>query len=614
MPVAPPYESLIARTQQALELGWIEEAGRQCAAALAAAPGAPQAHALAAQIAMARGDWSGAAAHCRGAIDRGLRDPNLAALLAMAMHRSGDSAAAEATLRTAAAPALDRPEIACELVAVLIAQAKHVEAAALAEQTTLRHPSFRSAYAWHARALYDGGDAAAAVEALKPAVERWPDDVELLRALAAYQHKSGELAASIESTRRAVDLAPSAEARAALMNRLAEAGRFDEALAANWKDMESRGGTRAASVATDRLMAAGLAADAIAAFSEVRPRLPRPSAEYTHRLRAGRNASEPVSAVAIEQQHGFNRIDVAELTAGCGVPVRLFRLDAIADLPRPGSPGRTLFILPWATTAWLTVEGLVRLVRERPDDLVVAWLYDNHHEFAENELVARACHAVFPAHGFCDGYLRTPTPDDGRIVGPPTPMCVTQWPRGELVEHWSRTNGVPRADGLLGGFSYYALAHRRNILVHALRREPWATGIALHIGARPYHDLSPYDRFLDWRRYKTSLHVSVADDLPIRVFDALAAGHVPIVPRATLDLDAVITPADQAMLPVIRFEDYTVDAVQAAHAEAVAAFDRGGEAQASVRHAYVRDRHMLVHRIAAIVRYVNSRYAGGSKP
>jgi hypothetical protein len=95
----------------------------------------------------------------------------------------------------------------------------------------------------------------------------------------------------------------------------------------------------------------------------------------------------------------------------------------------------------------------------------------------------------------------------------------------------------------------------------------------------------------------------LVEDLPYRVFDALLAGQIPLVPDCVRDLDLVIPPADQARLPIVRFSDFSVAAVRSALDQALAAFDRGGETAALARHEFVRDRHMVEDRLSALIRH-----------
>src|SRR5262249_49109351 len=155
---------------------------------------------------------------------------------------------------------------------------------------------------------------------------------------------------------------------------------------------------------------------------------------------------------------------------------------------------------------------------------------------------------------------------------------------------WKRFEREGRSDALSGHYAFYALAHRRNILlVEAIEEWPQAD-LSLRQDWN-YHTWSPEVRFLQWRKYKTSVCLPVASDLSNRFFDALAAGQVPIVASDILDLDRVILPDLQTSLPVIRLKDYTVAALRDAHGRAVAAFDREGSEGAERRHRFALQNH-----------------------
>jgi hypothetical protein len=188
-------------------------------------------------------------------------------------------------------------------------------------------------------------------------------------------------------------------------------------------------------------------------------------------------------------------------------------------------------------------------------------------------------------------------------LGPVVPMALFQWSRPELEYLYRDSRTEARSGALSGHFSLYASAPQRNrLVVEAMRHWPDAD-LSLRRGWR-YHTRSPRDRFLCWRRFKCSVVLPVHGDLAMRFFDALASGQVPIVPRDILDFDRVIPPDVQASLPVVRLERYDFDALRAAHAEAIAAFDRGGEAAAAERQRFVLEQHTLAHRIRDIVAHV----------
>jgi len=246
-----------------------------------------------------------------------------------------------------------------------------------------------------------------------------------------------------------------------------------------------------------------------------------------------------------------------------------------------------------------TAAPLRAIKNAAPSCPLVAWNLANHTAYLANALLAAAADVTFPAHVTPLDYLTR------WVRGPVVPLALFQWSRPTLDRLYRECRGEPRSDRLSGHFALYPAAERRNRLV-AEAIEAWPeVELSLQRGWR-YHARSPRDRFLSWRRCKSSAALPVSGDLSMRFFDALGAGQVPIVPRDVIDFDRVIPPADQASLPVVRLESYDVAALRAAHAEAIAAFDRGGEAAAEARHRYVLKHHMLAHRIRDIVGHVGA--------
>jgi hypothetical protein len=89
----------------------------------------------------------------------------------------------------------------------------------------------------------------------------------------------------------------------------------------------------------------------------------------------------------------------------------------------------------------------------------------------------------------------------------------------------------------------------------------------------------------------------LAGDLSQRLFDALLTGQVPLVPAGVHDLDAVIPPPLQEELPIVRFDNYMVEEVKAAHRRALGLFDRDAEPGATRRHAFALGQHTFPVRI-----------------
>jgi hypothetical protein len=233
--------------------------------------------------------------------------------------------------------------------------------------------------------------------------------------------------------------------------------------------------------------------------------------------------------------------------------------------------------------------------------LIVVWSWDCHHHHEENLRFSSLADVIIPAHSSCNSRLKTPH----SVLGRPFPLATAQWSRCLASKLLARDDVVLRSDALSGGYVLWALGHRNEIL-RALK-----TGIpgnALRLmepnDRDPYFKLSAEERFQDWAKFKVSIAVPISDDLPLRVFDALIAGQIPIVPTSCKDLDSAIPTDVQSKLPVIRVEDLSPQTVEAGWRIALKSFDEMGMQGIIKRHEYARDHHHISCRIADISEYI----------
>jgi hypothetical protein len=143
----------------------------------------------------------------------------------------------------------------------------------------------------------------------------------------------------------------------------------------------------------------------------------------------------------------------------------------------------------------------------------------------------------------------------------------------------------------------------RSALLRSLQLEmPEAQVLLMPPEDRSRYFNQPADqRFREWMGFKTTLILPVTEDLSTRVFDALAAGLVPIVPRVVRDFDAVIPLSLQARLGIVRIDALEPTAIRYAASQALMTFDRMGHDGALLRHRFACERHLLRHRITAMV-------------
>ena len=239
--------------------------------------------------------------------------------------------------------------------------------------------------------------------------------------------------------------------------------------------------------------------------------------------------------------------------------------------------------------------------RQKLAALVVVWLWDCHHHPEENLRFSSLADVIIPAHSCCG--LRVKTPHS--VLGRAFPLATAQWSRSLASKLLARDEVVLRSDALSGGYVLWPIGARNEIL-RALKTA--IPGNALRLmepeERDPYFKLSAEERFRDWAKFKVSIAVPVSEDLPLRVFDALIAGQIPIVPTSCSDLDSAIPTDVQNELPIVRVEDLSPQTVEAAWRIALRRFDEMGMQGIIRRHEYARDRHHMSCRIADISAYI----------
>ena len=242
-------------------------------------------------------------------------------------------------------------------------------------------------------------------------------------------------------------------------------------------------------------------------------------------------------------------------------------------------------------------EALRKLRESGFDGAVAGWFWDNHHHVFDNYSAAADLDVCIPGHAFAAGYLRS-----RRYTSvPPVPLCVTQWSTAEGARFFAQHSGMKRTDALYGGFVRYEFANKRNDLIRSLIERGMDGVYFLEEDAlERYFGLPLADRFQAWCSHKVSICLPLSGDLSQRLFDALLTGQIPIVPEDIHDLDQVIPAALQAELPIIRFSKYTAAAVAEAHAKALRAFDRDGEAGVLRRHRFALG-HTFAPRVRSIL-------------
>lgn len=243
-------------------------------------------------------------------------------------------------------------------------------------------------------------------------------------------------------------------------------------------------------------------------------------------------------------------------------------------------------------------EFLWSLRRAAPKALVTVWLWDNHIGGMRNLKTALACDLLFASHLYVTEYLVNPL----SLLASHVPACAAQWTIQEARSVYQAHEGRARRDKLLVNYVDYDLSWRSELFKRVKNEIAQAEVLLMPVGDRSrYFGKSPAERFSEWLSYKATLIVPVEQDLSTRVFDALLAGQVIVVPTMIKDFDAVISPEAQRGLGIIKLPDFKMKTIRDAAAQAIAIWTFTGEAGARARHDYVLNNHMLVHRIGRIL-------------
>ena len=242
-----------------------------------------------------------------------------------------------------------------------------------------------------------------------------------------------------------------------------------------------------------------------------------------------------------------------------------------------------------------------------PRMLVAVWLWDNHLAHINNLRTVMASDIYFPSHHYDSAYLQNFASPSGMHV----PLCCAQWTESEARGLLSELKGLERSDRLLLNYVDYKFSWRSELLAKLRAELPQAQALLMPATDRGrYFQKSSKERLAEWLSHKCTLILPVQQDLSTRIYDALLAGQVIIVPTMVADFDAVF-PADvQAALGVVRVDDLELHTISKAVDKAVATFDAMGEAGVQVRSDYVLNGGMMGHRLLSMLNAIRTAGQG----
>lgn len=230
--------------------------------------------------------------------------------------------------------------------------------------------------------------------------------------------------------------------------------------------------------------------------------------------------------------------------------------------------------------------------------IFAVWDWDNHHWLDNSTFAAAHADIYVPAH---HENLYLLTRYNWCTAGPV--YCATiQWPRAFIAEQVAHIATAPRSNDPLGMHVGYPAFNFRNRVVSTLSQKYPSINFSTH----SFHNRTLQDRFNEWVAHKAHWIMPVLNDVPIRIFDALISGGIPIVPESM----RLLPPVNQISREhILFFTPEDIVAPERIVQQAIRMFDEGGVDGMIERHRYALDHHHASGRIDQILGFVSEKFA-----
>jgi hypothetical protein len=247
------------------------------------------------------------------------------------------------------------------------------------------------------------------------------------------------------------------------------------------------------------------------------------------------------------------------------------------DSPPQQIPPNSVFLLLNNDIAPRLAQYLA-YVQAHPEALFVAWDWDSQHWIQMSAILAMNSDFYVPGTSENVSLLAQFSP---HILGPVF-VGVHQWTRRFLAEQMPLLL-EPRLDTPLGQHARYPQYPRRNRAIATVSPTYPTVGFA----DNTYKQRSELDNLAEWARHKTHWIMPVMAGVPIRVFNALAAGGIPILPSFYRNLPEIAVLGDTPLY----YEVGDLIEARRINEAAVARFDAAGESGLLARVADAMQHH-----------------------
>jgi hypothetical protein len=182
----------------------------------------------------------------------------------------------------------------------------------------------------------------------------------------------------------------------------------------------------------------------------------------------------------------------------------------------------SLFLLTSNNFARIGPQKMCDIFAKTPHTIFAVHDFDNHHWHTLSLQSAMFADVYVPAH--LGDFSAVSRINSDLLLG--VPCGSLQWSAEFALQNLERFSEAPRHSSPLGYHSYYQRFKYRNSNLATLNQQYPTVGIL----TRDFFGQPPQSRWDEWASHSVHWVAPVFNDLPIRFFDALLTGGIPLVP------------------------------------------------------------------------------------
>jgi hypothetical protein len=186
----------------------------------------------------------------------------------------------------------------------------------------------------------------------------------------------------------------------------------------------------------------------------------------------------------------------------------------------------TIVIMTNNNVAKIGSTKLAQIIEATPNTLYLIHDFDNHHWYEHSMQCALLADIYAPAHLSDNAFAARINPNV--VVG--IPCGTIQWKKSFLLEHIQELVTNQRKREPLGIHSFYGKFRFRNSVIATVNKHYESVALL----KQDFHGRTAHDRWEEWIAYPVHWIAPVFNDLPLRFFDSLITGGIPLVPNSLI--------------------------------------------------------------------------------